>query len=115
MVGVVIASNPVSATLMDGYTLELTRLCVAECAPKGTCSFLLSKCCSIWHLMGGKRVITYTLNSESGASLRGAGWSIVGQVMPHKRWQNKSKADGIERADLEIYRLPKLRWERILS
>jgi len=92
-VGVVIAGNPVSASFMDGFTIELTRLCVKENAPKGTCSFLLGKCCSIWRTMGGKRVITYTLESESGASLKGAGWTLAGTVKPHKRWQNKSKVD----------------------
>jgi hypothetical protein len=115
LVGVVIAGNPVSATYMDGYTVELTRLCVAEDAPKGTCSFLLGKCCSIWRTMGGTRVITYTLATESGSSLKGAGWALAGEVKPHKRWQNKTKADGVHRAALEIYELKKLRWERHLE
>ncbi|VFQ47374.1 XF1762 family protein [Desulfoluna butyratoxydans] len=112
IVGVVIAGNPVSATYMDGFTIELTRLCTKEGAPKGTGSFLLSRCCSIWRTMGGKRIITYTLESESGASLRGAGWTLAGTVPPHNRWQNKSKADGIKRADLQIYQIKKLRWEK---
>ena len=115
IVGVVIAGNPVSATYMDGFTIELTRLCVKEGAPKGTCSFLLGKCCSIWRTMGGKRVITYTFESESGASLKGAGWQLVGTVKPHKRWQNKSKIDGIERAHLQVYEVTKHRWEKILG
>jgi hypothetical protein len=115
VVGVVIASSPVSATYMDGLTIELTRLCVKPGAPKGVCSFLLSKCCAIWRSMGGARVITYTLESESGASLRGAGWVLSGVVKPHKRWQNKSKVDGVERAVLEIYELTKNRWVRLLD
>ncbi|WP_131658090.1 XF1762 family protein [Ectopseudomonas composti] len=113
--GVVIASSPVSATYMDGLTIELTRLCVKEGAPKGACSFLLSKCCAIWRSMGGQRVITYTLASESGASLRGAGWTLSGTVKPHNRWQNKSKADGIERARLQIYEVMKHRWIKTLQ
>ena len=115
IVGVVIAGNPVSATYMDGLTIELTRLCVREAAPKGTCSFLLSKCCSIWRTMGGERVITYTLETETGASLRGAGWSQVGTVKPHKRWQNKTKTDGVERAQLQVYEVTKHRWEKCLK
>lgn len=114
VVGVVIAGNPVSATYMDGLTIELTRLCVKEGAPKGACSFLIGKCCSIWREMGGTRAITYTLETESGASLRGAGWSLAGTVKPHKRWKNKSKADGILRADLQIYKISKNRWEKNL-
>lgn len=115
IVGVVIAGNPVSASYMDGQTIELTRLCVKESAPKGTCSFLLSKCCSIWRLMGGSRVITYTLESESGVSLRGAGWKLSGTVKPHNRWKNKTKHDGIERAHLEIYEITKHRWEKSIK
>jgi hypothetical protein len=111
MVGVAIAGNPVSATYMDGMTIELTRICVLETAPKGTCSFLISRCCSVWKMMGGTKVITYTLASESGASLRGAGWSLAATVYPHKRWENKSKNDGIIRESLEIYSLKKYRWE----
>lgn len=114
IVGVVIASHPVSASYMDGLTIELTRLCTNEFAPKGTCSFLLSTCCAIWKKMGGQRVITYTLELESGASLRGAGWHVSGNVAPHKRWLNKSRADGIARDDLQIYQHRKLRWEKIL-
>lgn len=114
-VGVVIAGNPVSATYMDGETIELTRLCVKEDAPKGTCSFLLSRCCKIWRAMGGTKLITYTLSSESGASLKGAGWKLAGTVKPHNRWKNKEKVDGIERAHLEIYELTKHRWEKNLE
>ncbi|MFM5149039.1 XF1762 family protein [Aeromonas rivipollensis] len=110
-IGVLIAGNPVSATYMDGVTLEITRLCVMPGAPKGTCSFLLGKCRKIWHTMGGERILTYTLDEESGASLRGAGWEKTAIVRPHKRWTNKSRFDGLLRDDLEIYSKKKLRWE----
>lgn len=112
IVGVAIVGNPVSATYMDGVTLEVTRLCVLSSAPKGTCSFLLSRCSSIWKMMGGKKIITYTLASESGASLRGAGWELAGTVHPHNRWIDKVKKDGIARDQLQIYKLKKYRWER---
>ncbi|MEG7347637.1 XF1762 family protein [Serratia marcescens] len=115
MIGVVIAGNPVSATYMDGLTIELTRVCVLEEAPKGTCSFLISRCCAIWKMMGGSKAITYTLESESGASLRGAGWRLTGTVAPPQRWENKSKVDGIIRDKLELYSFKKLRWERVLQ
>lgn len=109
--GVVIAGNPVSATYMDGYTLELTRVCAKHDSQKGTCSFLISRCSKIWRVMGGKRLITYTLDGETGASLRGAGWKAAAKVKPHKRWSNKSKVDGIARSNLPIYSMAKIRWE----
>ena len=40
---------------------------------------------------------------------------MAGTVKPHKRWQNKSKTDGIERAKLEIYEVVKHRWTRSLA
>jgi len=111
VIGVLIAGNPVSATYMDGFTLEITRLCVKSTAPKGTCSFLVAKCCKIWGIMGGERILTYTLDEESGSSMRGAGWKPAGIVKPHNRWTNKTKKDGIERDNLEIYSKVKVRWE----
>lgn len=111
LVGIAIVGNPLSATLMDGVTAEVTRLCASPTAPRNTCSFLYGRCWRIWQQMGGQRLVTYTLKSESGASLRGAGWRIAGEVKPHKRWGNKVAADGIERADQEIYQCPKFRWE----
>jgi hypothetical protein len=41
LVGVGIAGRPVSRILDDGKTLECTRNCVIDGAPKGTCSFYL--------------------------------------------------------------------------
>ena len=111
LVGVAICGNPVSATLMDGFTLEVTRVCVLDDAPKNTCSFLYGRCWRIWQQMGGKRMVTYTLQTEPGSSLRGAGWKIVGEVKPHDRWAEKRNRDGIERQSQEIYGQAKFRWE----
>jgi hypothetical protein len=115
VIGVVITGNPVSATFMDGVTLEITRLCVKEGAPKGTSSFLIAKCCKIWRLMGGEKLVTYNLSHESGASLRGAGWEKVDIVKPHNDWHYKSIADGKPRDKLEIYGILKNRWELNLN
>ena len=111
LVGVAIAGNPVSATLMDGFTLEVTRVCVLDDAPKNTCSFLYGRCWRIWQQMGGRRMITYTLESEGGASLRGAGWKLVGKVEPHNRWAEKSSRDHKSREWQPIYGQLKFRWE----
>lgn len=111
LIGIAIVGNPLSATFMDGVTAEVTRLCVLPSAPKNACSFLYGRCWRIWQQMGGKRLVTYTLQSESGSSLRGAGWKVTGEVKPHRKWANKTNADGVQRLDLEIYRQPKFRWE----
>ena len=38
-------------------------------------------------------MVTYTLQQESGSSLRGAGWKIVGEVKPQKNpWGSQNRA-----------------------
>jgi|TARA_R110001592_G_C12661137_1_gene702480 hypothetical protein len=108
IVGVAIVGRPVSQTLQDGLTAEITRLCVSKDAPKNTCSFLYGRCWRIWQQMGGNRMITYTLQSESGASLKGAGWTVMGQVKPHDRWTKK----GGNREWQPVYGQLKFRWEK---
>lgn len=111
VVGVAIVGNPVSATYMDGFTAEVLRVCVLDDAPLGSCSFLYGCCWRAWKAMGGLKLVTYTLTTESGASLRGAGWKIVGECKPHKRWTERSEHDHVERKDQAIYGQTKLRWE----
>lgn len=79
LIGVAIVGRPVSRHLDDGVTGEVTRCCVLDDAPKGTCSFLYSRAWRAWAALGGERLVTYTLQSESGASLRGAGWKVLAQ------------------------------------
>jgi hypothetical protein len=93
LIGVAIVGRPVSRHLDDGETAEVTRCCVIDNALKGTCSFLYSRCWRVWSAMGGSKLITYTLQSESGASLRGAGWKVVGQtpgVSEGKGWTTRA-------------------------
>lgn len=109
--GVAIVGNPLSATLMDGYTAEVLRVCTRGGAPKGTCSKLYSRCWQIWRLMGGLRLITYTLQTESGASLRGAGWRIVGECKPtEKGWRKRDHLDDF-REWQPVMGQKKFRWQ----
>ncbi len=110
MVGVAIVGWPLSATYMDGFTAEVRRVCVIPDAPKGVNSFLYACCWRAWRAMGGRRLITYTLTTESGASLRGAGWKVLHEVEPHNDWAEKSRRDGKERQWQAIYGQRKLCW-----
>ena len=111
MVGVAIVGRPLARMLDNGYTAEVTRTCTSPDAIKGTVSFLYSACWRIWQAMGGLKLITYTLTTESGASLRGAGWNCIGQTKGSKRgWASA----GREREWQSIYAQPKLRWEKEL-
>jgi hypothetical protein len=91
MVGVAIVGRPVARKLDDGKTIEVVRCCVIDNAPKGTCSFLYSRCWQAGKALGWSKLITYTLQSESGASLRGAGWKVVAELKANdpKMWQSR--------------------------
>ena len=108
LVGVAIVGRPVARGMQDGVTAEVVRTCTNDKAPKGTNSFLYSRCWRAARAMGYHKLITYTLASESGASLRGAGWKVVAQVEPRKNpWQGPDRA----RRWQPIYGQLKLRWE----
>ena len=112
IVAVAIVGNPLSATYMDGYTAEVLRVCSDERAPKGCCSMLYQACWRAWRAMGGRRLVTYTLPEEGGASLRGAGWRIVGESKPvAPGWRKTDQCDGTRRYQL-ISGRKKLRWEQ---
>ena len=78
IVGVAIASRPVSRVLDDGLTLELTRMTTD--GTRNVCSFLYGLVRRIGLEMGYKRMLTYTLPEEGGASLRASGWTLVGEA-----------------------------------
>lgn len=91
LVGVAIVGRPVARKLDDGLTAEVIRCCVADGSPKGTCSFLYARCWQAARAIGWQKLITYTLQSESGASLRGAGWKVVAELKATdpKLWQSR--------------------------
>jgi hypothetical protein len=69
---VAIAGRPTNRNNDDGQTVEVLR--VAVDGTPNAASALLGACARAAHAIGAARVITYTLDSETGASLRGAGW-----------------------------------------
>ena len=88
IVGVVIAGRPVSRHLDDGWTLEVTRLCTD--GTKNACSMLYAAAWRAARGMGYKRLVTYILESETGTSLKAAGWRCVGQA-GGLRWTGKRR------------------------
>lgn len=76
IVGVAICGRPVSRYYDDGITLEINRLCTN--GYKNACSMLYGACCRIAKEMGYKKIITYTLESENGASLKASNFTCEG-------------------------------------
>ena len=92
LVGVAIVGRPVSRYLDDGLTLEVTRLCTT--GAKNACSMLYGAAARAAKAIGYQKIITYTLDTEDGASLRAAGWRCAG-LAGGKRWtgQRRPAAD----------------------
>ena len=83
LVGVAIVGRPVSRHLDDGLTLEVNRLCTD--GTKNACSFLYGAAWRAARVLGYRKIITYILDTESGTSLRAAGWNCAG-LAGGKRW-----------------------------
>lgn len=83
LVGVAIVGRPVSRYLDNGLTLEANRLCTDS--TKNACSMLYAAAWRAARAMGYEKIITYTLDTENGASLRTAGWTCAG-LAGGKRW-----------------------------
>lgn len=77
IVGVAIVGRPTSRHRDDGLTLEVTRL--ATDGTKNACSFLYGASARAAFSLGYKKIGTYILISENGASLRAAGWRLIGE------------------------------------
>lgn len=76
--GVCVVGRPVARMLDDGWTAEVTRLCTN--GDKNVCSMLYAAAWRAARAMGYKRLVTYTLPEEGGASLRAAGARLIGQA-----------------------------------
>lgn len=78
LVGVVIASRPTGRGSDDGRTIELIRLTTT--GDKNACSRLYGAACRAAAAMGYHRALTYTLDTEPGASLLASGFTRDGQT-----------------------------------
>ena len=76
VVGVIVVGRPVSRNFDDGWTVEVTRCC--SDGTKNACSMLYSAAWRTARAMGYKRLVTYTLDTEGGSSLKASNWKLVG-------------------------------------
>ena len=99
-----IIGRPVARYLDDGWTLEVNRCCTD--GTRNACSMLYAAAWRAARAMGYKRLVTYIMESENGASLRAAGWKCVGQA-GGLRWTGK------RRPEVDLYPAQmKIRFER---
>jgi hypothetical protein len=101
--GVAIAGRPVARMDDDGLTLEVLRLATGGGA--NVCSMLYGACWRAGKAMGYQRLVTFTLASEPGISLRAAGFRCLGE-RGGGSWSRSARP----RTDKHPTEL-KLRWE----
>ena len=94
--GVGIAARPVNRIIDDGFSLEITRVCLVDGAPKNACSALYGRLCRAAKASGYKRMYTYTLIHEIGTSIKASGFRFNGMVRgrywPEMKRKHKEKA-----------------------
>ncbi|MFG2487997.1 XF1762 family protein [Streptomyces virginiae] len=81
--------RPVARHLDDGHTLEVTRTCTD--GTHNANSMLYGAAWRAAKALGYRRLITYTQDGESGASLRGAGWQVIARRPPRPGWHTPSR------------------------
>lgn len=114
VLGVAVASRPVSRKLDDGLTLEVTRLCTDRERNAG--SMLLGSIGRAAQALGYHRLVSYTMERERGTVFMAAGWKAIVTTHARSYWQQregrqltmavvktKGSTDGC-----------KVRWERLL-
>lgn len=89
LVGVAMVGRPVARMYDDGVTLEVNRTCT-DGYPNAN-SMLYGAAWRATKALGYRRLITYTLASESGTSLRASGWRIVAERAPRPGWDMPSR------------------------
>lgn len=102
--GVAIVGRPVARLLDDGATVEVTRL--ATDGTRNACSQLYGAAVREARRRGFARVVTYTLASEPGASLRAAGFRPTAHVRG-REWSSPSRPRTLRRHNPD-----RIRWER---
>ena len=111
LIGVAICGRPLSRRLDSQFVLEVLRVCIKEPSPRNACSYLYGRAWRIWQAMGGKRILTYTLATESGSSMKAVGWDKISETKPlsknAKGWETR-----IGRETQPVNFQPKYRWEK---
>jgi hypothetical protein len=103
--GVAMVGRPVARHYADGLTLEVNR--TATDGTKNANSMLYGAAWRAAKALGYSRLITYTQATESGISLKAAGWTVVGELRARKGWDTPSR----RRDGHGVDAIPRTLWE----
>ncbi len=105
LVGVATVGRPVAPKTDKKYIAEVTRL--ATNGSKNVCSFLYAKAARIAQEMAFKKIQTFVLLTETGTSLKAAGWVCEGETGKGD-WTNRPGRNGSNAG-------PKMKWSKTLN
>jgi hypothetical protein len=105
LVGVAMVGRPVAASFDNGHTLEVNR--TATDGTRNANSMLYGAAWRAAKALGYSRLITYTQQGESGASLRAAGWRVIADRPARGSWDTPSR----RRDDHGTAGIPRMLWE----
>ncbi|MEM3839088.1 MAG: hypothetical protein QXF01_00710 [Candidatus Micrarchaeaceae archaeon] len=104
LIGVAVAGQPIAQKNDDGRTLEILRVCV-KTGNTNANSQLYGRVKVIARLLGYSKIITYTLQSESGSSLKAIGAHIESTINRKSKWSSPARI----RKEQELSYQPRLR------
>jgi len=103
--GIAIVGRPVARLLDDGLTLEVTR--TATDGTRNANSMLYGAAWRGARALGYRRLVTYTQDGESGASLKAAGWKVVAERPARPGWNMPSRPRELKGTE----GIPRTLWE----
>lgn len=108
--GVAICGRPVARGLDDGFTLEVARTCTDGAL--GANSMLYAAARDIAKTMGYQRLVTYTQGTETGQSLKVAGFVKVAALAARESWADSTQGSlKAMRDPVGNGGTPRVRWE----
>lgn len=102
LVGIAMVGRPVARMFDDGWTLEVNRT-ATDGYPNAN-PMLYAAAWRAAKALGYRRLVTYTLASESGSSLRAAGWRVIGERSPRPGWSVPSRPRLDDSTDHDVQR-----------
>jgi hypothetical protein len=115
LVGVAVAGRPVARALDNGRSVEITRVCTK--GDKNANSKLYGAILRAASALGYERAYTYTLKSESGATMLAVGFTVDAELGERKTWNCPAR----QRVQTDLFgnetrpSEPKIRWIKLLT
>ena len=109
LIGVIMIGRPINRILDDGLTVEILRCCI-QGYHKNACSKLYGSAVRIAKNLGYEKIITYTLQKESGSSLKAVGFKDEKKIKG-RLWNTPTRP----REQISLFqKYDKIRWVKIL-